>query len=79
MRRKQGQRRQQRTLRNRKGVPVVSIIGYTNAGKSTLLNRLTGADAKVSEQLFSTLDANTRVLALDRRVKVLLTDTVMSP
>lgn len=52
------------------------LVGYTSAGKSTLLNRLTGADAKVSEQLFSTLDANTRVLALDRRVKVLLTDTV---
>jgi GTP-binding protein HflX len=69
--------RERRTQANRRsGTFRAVLVGYTSAGKSTLLNRLTGAEARVSEQLFSTLDANTRVLVLDRRVKVLLTDTV---
>ncbi len=52
------------------------LAGYTNAGKSTLLNRLTRADVKVSDQLFATLDPNTKPLALARNVNVLVTDTV---
>ena len=55
---------------------VVSLVGYTNAGKSTLLNRLTGADALVEDSLFSTLDARTRRLALPGGETVLLSDTV---
>jgi len=53
-----------------------AIAGYTNAGKSTLFNYLTGASAKVSDQLFATLDANTKPLNLGQNVRVLLTDTV---
>jgi GTP-binding protein HflX len=52
------------------------LAGYTNAGKSTLLNRLTDAGARVSEQMFATLDANTKALDLDRHSRVLVTDTV---
>jgi GTP-binding protein HflX len=52
------------------------LAGYTNAGKSTLLNRITRADVKVSDQLFATLDPNTKPLALARNVNVLVTDTV---
>ncbi|MBN2466329.1 GTPase HflX, partial [candidate division WOR-3 bacterium] len=52
------------------------LAGYTNAGKSTLLNRMTRADVKVSDQLFATLDPNTKPLALARNVNVLVTDTV---
>ena len=52
------------------------LAGYTNAGKSTLLNRMTRADVKVSDQLFATLDPNTKPWALARNVNVLVTDTV---
>jgi GTP-binding protein HflX len=52
------------------------LAGYTNAGKSTLLNRMTRADVKVSDQLFATLDPNTKPLSLARNVSVLVTDTV---
>ena len=55
---------------------LVSLVGYTNAGKSTLLNRLTDADALVEDSLFSTLDARTRRLALPGGETVLLSDTV---
>ena len=54
----------------------VVLAGYTNAGKSTLLNRMTNADVKVSDQLFATLDPNTKAWQLARNVSVLVTDTV---
>ncbi len=66
----------QRKSRRRTGVPHVVIIGYTNAGKSTLLNRLTSAGVLVEDRLFATLDATTRKLQLPGGESVLLTDTV---
>jgi GTP-binding protein HflX len=69
------QREQRRARRGRQGVPVVAIVGYTNAGKSTLLNALTGADALAENKLFATLDPTSRRLRLDDR-NVVLTDTV---
>lgn len=69
--------RERRTQRGRRsGLFRVVLAGYTNAGKSTLLNQLTDAGVKVSDQLFATLDANTKSLDLDRHVRVLVTDTV---
>ncbi|MBI2831697.1 MAG: GTPase HflX [Chloroflexi bacterium] len=65
-----------REKRRKSGVPVVSLVGYTNAGKSTLLNALTKAGAYVEDGLFSTLDPTTRQLALPDNRKVLITDTV---
>ena len=65
-----------RAKRQRQSVPVVAIVGYTNAGKSTLLNHLTGAKVYEKDQLFATLDPTTRVLELESRQTVLLTDTV---
>ena len=65
----------QTRLRGKRQWPVVSLVGYTNAGKSTLLNRLSGADAYVDDRLFATLDTKTRLLRMDAN-KVLLTDTV---
>lgn len=65
-----------RKNRKRKSLPVVSIVGYTNAGKSTLLNALTGADALVEDKLFATLDPLTRSFRLPSGVEILLTDTV---
>ncbi len=62
--------------RRRAGMFGVVLVGYTNAGKSTLLTRLTGASVNVSDKLFATLDANTKVLELARNVRVLVTDTV---
>jgi GTP-binding protein HflX len=62
--------------RRRAGLFRAVLVGYTNAGKSTLFNRLTSACVKVSDQLFATLDPNTKVLDLDRHVRVALTDTV---
>ncbi|CAN5499537.1 GTPase HflX [soil metagenome] len=62
--------------RERHGVPVVSLVGYTNAGKSTLLNRLTGADVFVADRLFATLDTTARRLALPDGREVVVTDTV---
>lgn len=71
-----GIRATQRKARGRSGVPRVAIVGYTNAGKSTLLNRLTAADVLVENLLFSTVDATTRRLRLPGGETVLLSDTV---
>jgi len=70
------QRRQQHKQRERAGVPVVAIVGYTNAGKSSLLNALTGARVLVQDKLFATLDPTTRRLPLPGGRVALLTDTV---
>lgn len=69
-------RETQRKSRHRSGTPHVVIVGYTNAGKSTLLNRLSGAGVLVEDRLFATLDATTRRLQLHGGESVLLTDTV---
>ena len=69
-------RRLKRKQRRRTGIPVVALVGYTNAGKSTLLRRLTDADVLVQNQLFSTLDPTTRRLQLELGQEVLITDTV---
>jgi GTP-binding protein HflX len=71
-----GERSLQRKARARSGIYRVSLVGYTNAGKSTLLNTLTGADVLVADQLFATLDATTRTLELPEGRKVTVTDTV---
>jgi GTP-binding protein HflX len=65
-----------RARRRRSGIPVVSIVGYTNAGKSTLLNALTGSKVLVENQLFATLDPTTRRCTLPSNREVLFTDTV---
>jgi GTP-binding protein HflX len=69
-------RRQRRHKRVQKGVPIVSIIGYTNAGKSTLLNALTKSDLFVEERMFATLDTASRRLRFPREREVIVTDTV---
>jgi len=66
----------QREGRLRRNWPMASLVGYTNAGKSSLLNRLTGAGVLAEDKLFATLDPTTRQFALPNRQKVLLTDTV---
>ncbi len=58
------------------GVPVVALVGYTNAGKSTILNRLTGADIPANDRLFDTLDTTTRRLTVSDTLTALLSDTV---
>ena len=65
-----------RQQRKKTGIPIVAIVGYTNAGKSTLLNALSRADAFVEDKLFATLDPTTKRLTLPDRSTVLLTDTV---
>lgn len=72
----QKRREVNRSQRIRSQIPVVAIVGYTNAGKSTLLNHLTDADVYEENQLFATLDPTTRLLELDKNQQVLLTDTV---
>ena len=70
------QRQQQRRQRERSNIPVCAIVGYTNAGKSSLLNALTGADVLAQDKLFCTLDAVTRRFEPAPGSSVLLTDTV---
>ena len=65
-----------RKRRNEQQIPVASLVGYTNAGKSTLLNQLTGAGVVVEDKLFSTLDPVTRKIVLPSGRQLLLTDTV---
>ena len=65
-----------RQNRSRTAVPVAAIVGYTNAGKSTLLNHLTNAEVLEEDKLFATLDPTTRILELTNNQKVLMTDTV---
>jgi GTP-binding protein HflX len=69
-------RQQYRTRRKRSKIPVVALVGYTNAGKSTLLNYLTGADVYVADQLFATLDPTTRRVVFPGGQVALFTDTV---
>ena len=66
----------QRRRREKNAVPMVALVGYTNAGKSTLLNCLTGSDIPANDRLFDTLDTTTRRLRLDETTEVLLSDTV---
>lgn len=65
-----------RQQRKKSGIPVAAIVGYTNAGKSTLLNTLTNASVLEEDKLFATLDPTTRVLELSKNQEILLTDTV---
>ncbi|MGD9851235.1 MAG: GTPase HflX [Nitrospirales bacterium] len=69
-------RQEQRKMRVKRGLPVVSLIGYTNAGKSTLLNSLTASDVSVKDRVFETLDAVSRRWYLPEFGEVILTDTV---
>jgi GTPase len=72
----QGHRRLQRASRRRSGVPVVALVGYTNAGKTTLLNRLTGSQLTAADRLFVTLDPAARQVERPARRPFILTDTV---
>jgi GTP-binding protein HflX len=69
-------RRQQKAKRHKKDVPVISIIGYTNAGKSTLLNTLTKSNVVAEGRLFATLDPSSRRLRFPKEIEVIITDTV---
>lgn len=70
------QRRLQKSRREKKGMPVISIIGYTNAGKSTLLNALTKSNVLADKRLFATLDPASRKMRFPKDSEVIITDTV---
>ena len=70
------QRKQQKSKRNKQDLPVISIIGYTNAGKSTLLNTLTKSHVRTENRLFATLDPSSRRLKFPKDIEVIITDTV---
>ena len=70
------QRHQQKAKRRQKNIPVISIVGYTNAGKSTLLNTLTQSDIIAADRLFATLDPSSRRLRFPADTEVIITDTV---
>ena len=70
------QRAERRSSREKAGLPMVAIVGYTNAGKSTLLNSLTGSDVVAEDKLFATLDPTTRRLRFPRERELILADTV---
>ncbi len=72
----QKQRHQGRSKRKKAEIPAVSLVGYTNAGKSTLFNTLTGADIYAADQLFATLDPTLRQLSLSNGGEIILADTV---
>ena len=72
----QKQRGQRRARRNKRGLPVISIIGYTNAGKSTLLNTLTKSSVVAESRLFATLDPTSKRKKFPKDVEVIITDTV---
>ena len=72
----QKNRQQQRSRREKRGLPIISIIGYTNAGKSTLLNTLTRSAVVAENKLFATLDPSSRRLKFPREREVIITDTV---
>ena len=69
-------REQRRSRRKRSGTPTVAIVGYTNAGKSTLLNAMTGSDVMAEDKLFATLDTRSRTTRLPSGRNVIMTDTV---
>lgn len=71
-----GERQLRRSVRVNRGVPVIAIVGYTNAGKSTLLNRLTNSEVLSEDKLFATLDPTSRRLRVPSEREVILTDTV---
>jgi GTP-binding protein HflX len=70
------ERYQRRSRRRKKGIPVISLVGYTNAGKSTLLNTLTASEIKAENKLFATLDPTSRRLRFPKDSEVIITDTV---
>ncbi|MFN2416669.1 MAG: GTPase HflX, partial [Pyrinomonadaceae bacterium] len=69
-------RQQRRKERTRRGLPIISIVGYTNAGKSTLLNTLTSSEVLAEKRMFATLDPTSRRLRLPREQEVIVNDTV---